>query len=81
MTKSFKVAFINLPKLSSQVQDNLNNVVRAIINYAIWNSYTYDLAVEDLVKTVAQSIEEYNTSHDATITSNHNIASTSNQPI
>jgi hypothetical protein len=37
--------------------------------------------VEDLVKMVAQSIEEHNTSHDATTTSNPNIDPTLNQPM
>jgi hypothetical protein len=59
----------------------LNNVVRAINNYAIWDLYTYDPIVEDLIKTVAQSIEKHNTSHDATTTLNPSIAPTSNPPM
>jgi hypothetical protein len=81
MTKSFKNAIPNLPKISLQVQDDLNNLIRAITNYAIWDSYTYDPIVEDLVKTITQSIEEHNISHEATTISFYSIAPTSNQPM
>jgi hypothetical protein len=83
MTKSFKKIISNFPKISSQVQNDLNNIFREIINYAILNLYIYDPIMEDLVKTVVQSIEEHNTSCDTTITatttSNPSIAPISNQ--
>jgi hypothetical protein len=42
MTKSFKDAISNLPKISYQVHNNLNIVVRLITNYVVWDSCTYD---------------------------------------
>ena len=42
-----KNAILGLPSISPQVQGDLNNVIRAITNYAIWDSYTYDPIVED----------------------------------
>ena len=70
-----------MSKISLQIQNNLNNVVRVIMDYAIWNLVTYDPIVEDLFKKVAQSFEERNTSHDAITTSNPSVAHTSNQPM
>jgi hypothetical protein len=76
-----KIFQTNLPEISLQVQNDLNNVIRPITNYVVWDSYTFDPIMEDLVKTIAQSIEEYNLSHDAITTSNPNIAPISNQPM
>jgi hypothetical protein len=64
-----KIFQTNLPEISLQVQNDLNNVIRPITNYVVWDSYTFDPIMEDLVKTIAQSIEEYNLSHDAITTS------------
>ena len=34
------------------VQNDLNNVVRAVTNYAIWGSCTYDQIMENVTKMI-----------------------------
>jgi hypothetical protein len=34
------------------VQDDLNNVVRAVTNYVIWGSCTYDQIMENVTKMI-----------------------------
>jgi hypothetical protein len=70
-----------LLEISPQVHNDLNNIVKTITDYTIWDSYTYDPIVEDLVKIVVQSIEEHNVSQDVTTSSNPSIVRISNQPM
>jgi hypothetical protein len=75
--KVFQRYYFQFAKTFISTTIQFNNVIRKITDYAIWNLYTYDPIVENLDKTFAQTIEEHDTSHDATTTSNLNIAPTS----
>lgn len=55
MTKSFKDVIIVLPSNSPQFQGNLNNFIRGIIGYSIWDLYTYDPIMEDFIKTIGRN--------------------------
>lgn len=76
--KSFRDAIHGLPCISSQVQDDLNDGVRAITNYVIWDLYTYDRIEEDLINTIGRN-DIYKNVGVAT-TSTLDNAPTSNQP-
>ena len=53
--KSLKDVILGLSSISPQVQDDLNNAVMVISNYAIWNTYTYDPIVEEFIKTIRRN--------------------------
>lgn len=69
---------LGFPSISPQIQDDLNNVGRAIIYYVIWDSYTYNPIVKALIKTIRNGIND--SVGKATTSTFHNVP-TSNQSI
>lgn len=55
LTKSFKDVILGLAFISLQVENDLNNVAKAITDYVIWDSYTYGPIVGNLLGTIGNS--------------------------